>query len=85
QLSEYLAHLREHIDDYVACYRENYRQKKVLGLLDDSLPSDIDIEPRVEGLVVTGGYSQVAEEQAKALAERHGTRVQVMKNAINPF
>ena len=68
QLSGYLGHIRSHIRDYIDCYKENYRQKKQLGLLCDRLPDEINIgEEPVEGLVVVGGYSQLAKESLKSL------------------
>jgi len=86
QIREYVAHVRMHIDDYVACYRENYRQKKLMRLLGDNRPDEIEIAERVEGLVVTGGYSQQADRSAEIL-EGHGlgVRVQVTKNTISPY
>jgi len=82
QLSDYVAHVREHIRDYVDCYRENYRQKKLMKLFDETLPDEIEIEERVEGVVVTGGYSQLAEIAKKELEGQFNIRVQVMKNVI---
>ena len=82
QLSDYVTHVREHIRDYVDCYRENYRQKKLMGLFDETLPDEIEIEGRVEGVVVTGGYSQLAEKAKEELERQFDIRVQVMKNVI---
>ncbi len=82
QLSDYVAHVRRHIRDYVDCYQENYRQKKLIGLFCKTLPDEIEIEERVEGVVVTGGYSQLAEKAKKELERQFDIRVQVMKNVI---
>jgi len=82
QLSDYVAHVQEHIKDYVDCYRENYRQKKLMKLFDETLPGEVEIEERVEGVVVTGGYSQLAETAKEELESQFDIRVQVMKNLI---
>ena len=82
QLSDYVAHVREHIRDYVDCYRENYRQKKIMGLFDEEMPDEVEIEDRVEGVVVTGGYSLLAEKAKKELESQFDISVQVMKNVI---
>ncbi|MEE8362707.1 MAG: hypothetical protein V3S18_01410, partial [Dehalococcoidia bacterium] len=83
QLSAYVSHVREHIRDYVECYRENYRQKRLIGLLRGDLPDEIEVEERVEGLVVTGGYSQLAEAARCALQSEFDIRVQVMSNTLD--
>ncbi|MCD6568235.1 MAG: hypothetical protein J7K94_05840 [Dehalococcoidia bacterium] len=73
QLSGYVDHIRKYIKDYVACYKENYRQKKELGLFDSSLPDTIDIdveEETVEGMVVACGYSQLGKEAIKNLRQK---------------
>ena len=86
QLTDYMGHIRENMEDYVDCYRMNYRQKKSMGLLGAAFPDDVEVEERVEGLVVTGGYSLRSEEATKKLLCEHpGVRVQIMKNVINPI
>ena len=79
QVNQYVGHIREHIFDYAKCYEINYVQKKQLGLFDNShvpMPDSIEIdrEPAsVEGLVVAGGYSHLAnrniEELRRAIRE----------------
>jgi len=86
QLTDYMGHIRENMEDYVDCYRMNYRQKKSMGLLGAAFPDDVQVEERVEGLVVTGGYSLRSEEATEKLLREHpGVRVQIMKNVINPI
>lgn len=85
QLSNYVTHMRIHIRDYVRCYKENYRQKREMGLLGDELQNEIDIEERVEGLVVVAGYSQRAQKAIQSLLERWpDLKVKQMKNEIEP-
>ena len=86
QVSNYIKHIREHIDDYAFCYQKNYQQKKQLGLFDntdepmpDSILIDCD-ENSVEGVVVAGGYSQLANENIKQLysvIEKNGWNIKV--------
>jgi hypothetical protein len=73
QLSGYVDHIRKYIKDYVACYKENYRQKRELGLFDSSLPDTIDIdaeEETVEGMVVVCGYSQLGVQAIANLSQK---------------
>jgi hypothetical protein len=73
QLSGYVDHIRKYIKDYVACYKENYRQKKELGLFDSSLPDTIDIdaeEETLEGMVVVCGYSQLGAQAIANLRQK---------------
>jgi len=86
QVSNYVKHIREHINDYAYCYEKNYLQKKQLGLLDNTntpMPDSIliDREPNnVEGIVVAGGYSQLAEkniEQLRGAIQENGWDIRV--------
>ncbi len=73
QLNGYVNHIRKYIKAYVDCYKENYRQKKELGLFDPSLPNRIEIdkdERTVEGLIVVCGYSQLAEQALEHLHQK---------------
>jgi hypothetical protein len=70
QVSRYVRHIRENMDDYGDCYELNYRQKKGLGLFGEEMPDSIAInreKSSVKGLVVSCGYSQVADENIKSL------------------
>ena len=86
QVSNYVKHIREHIDDYAFCYQKNYQQKKQLGLFDNTeepMPNSIIIDcdaNSVEGVVVAGGYSQLAKENIKQLysaIEKNGWNIKV--------
>ena len=73
QLNGYVNHVRKYMKDYVTCYKENYRQKKELGLFDTRLPNELEIdegEKTVEGLVVVCGYSQLAEQSLGNLRQK---------------
>lgn len=96
QLNKYLRHIKtkEHMKDYVACYKENYRQKKELGLFnpyDHRLPNEIEIdtdERSVEGLIVAGGYSGLADKALRNLCQKirknqWDVKVQRMRNRID--
>jgi hypothetical protein len=86
QVNDYVQHIRKHIHDYVTCYQKNYEQKKQLGLFDnggnhmpDSIIIDCD-EDSVEGVVVAGGYSQLAEkniEQLYSAIQKNGWNIKV--------
>lgn len=95
QLSKYIKHIRikEHMEDYVACYKENYRQKKELGLFDPfdpSLPDGIEIDPdakTVKGLIIVGGYSGLAKQALETLCKtirekQWDVKVHLMQNKI---
>jgi CRISPR/Cas system-associated exonuclease Cas4 (RecB family) len=90
QLSGYVDHIKEYMQDYVTCYKENYRQKKELGLFDSSLPDEIEIdedEKTVAGLIVVGSYSQLAKQALGNLCQkikknRWDINVQQMRNEI---
>ncbi len=86
QVNDYVQHVREHINDYATCYQKNYEQKKQLGLFDntdDPMPNSILIardESSVEGIVVAGGYSQLAKkniEQLHSAIEKNGWNIKV--------
>jgi len=83
QVSDYVEHIRNHIGDYTICYQKNYEQKKQLGLFDESMPDTIIIDrdiDSVEGIVVAGGYSKLAEENSRQLQNairRNGWNIRV--------
>ncbi len=74
--------------DYVDCYKKNYQQKKQLGLFDTNLPSEIEIDENiVDGVIVVGGYSQLAEKALLSLClkireNRWNIKVQQIRNEI---
>jgi len=88
QLNGYVKHIKKHMKDYIACYKENYRQKKRLGLFGFSPPNDIEIdENTVEGLIVVGGYSGLAKKALTNLCHnikenRWDIKAQQMRNEI---
>lgn len=88
QLNKYIKHVRKYIKDYVDCYKENYRQKKELGLFGSDLPNDIEIDKNtVEGLIIAGGYSGLADKALPDLCQkirekRWDVKVQRMRNEI---
>jgi len=85
QLAGYVQHVKENIQDYVCNYEENYRQKKKLRLFGDDMPDEIHIDNKVEGMVVTGGYSHLAEESIKLLHQDYPhIKVQPMRRVIKP-
>lgn len=85
QLTDYLDHIREHFGDYIDCYKENYRQKKLMGLFEDDMPAEIEIESSVKGLVISGGYSRRAEAaKTKLVIDYPDIRVQIVRNVIDP-
>jgi hypothetical protein len=76
QLNDYIKHIGIYIKDYTKCYKENYRQKKELGLFnpfDRRLPKEIEIDEdkkTVEGLVFACGYSQLAKQALENLHQK---------------
>ena len=93
QLNWYVDHIREYMKDDVDCYKENYRQKKELGLFDPfdtCLPNEIAIDKdkkTVEGLIVVGGYSGLADKALRNLCQeirekRWDIKLQRMRNKI---
>jgi hypothetical protein len=70
QVNNYVRHIRENMDDYGDCYELNYRQKKGLGLFSEEMPDSIAINRQkssVKGLVVSCGYSRIANENIRSL------------------
>ena len=93
QLNAYIERIRKYMKAYVECYKENYQQKKELGLFDPfgpCLPNEVEIdedEKTVEGLIVVGGYSGLADKALRNLRQkirenRWAVKVQRMRNEI---
>ena len=78
QLEGYLTHIKENIADYQRCYEIQYSQKKLIGIFDTSQFEKIEIVNQVEGLVVVGGYSKLADQSIKEL-KQHSPNIQVQK------
>jgi CRISPR/Cas system-associated exonuclease Cas4 (RecB family) len=79
QLAHYIDHIKLHLDEYAACYEKNYEQKKELGLL--SIPfKSIKIDRNdVEGIVVVGGYSKIADKYIATLNSKHSLNIKQYK------
>jgi hypothetical protein len=71
QLERYVNHIDKHFVDYKTCYEENYRQKKLFGLIDYPKYENIIIAPGVEGMVLVSGYSGLARIQIERLRQEH--------------
>jgi hypothetical protein len=71
QLSLYVDHIKKFFPDYAECFEKNYEQKIELGLL--SFPNrTIKIDRNdVDGLVVVGGYSKIANKYISILKSAH--------------
>ncbi len=71
QLEGYVNHVKDHFDDYKECYEKHYRQKKELGLFKTPEYKEIEIVEPVEGMIVVGGYSKMAEKSKKILKTKY--------------
>lgn len=87
QLTNYVKHVTAHIDDYIDCYKQNYSQKRQLGLISfGDAPNSIEIERTVEGMVVVGGYSGIANEPIAELKRCHSDiKVKQIKATLFPI
>jgi hypothetical protein len=71
QIDKYIAHIEKYHADYGYCYEKQYQQKKKLGLIAIPKWESITIVPKVQGLIVVGGYSGLAKEQIRELKEQY--------------
>lgn len=71
QLSRYVQLIKSNINDWIHCYKEVYRQMRVLKLLDKLPWEGIEIGQEVKGLVVVGGYSGIAKESVCNLKKQY--------------
>lgn len=71
QLSRYIQHIKSNVNDWIYCYKEVYRQMRILKLLDDLPWERIEIGQEVKGLVVVGGYSGIAKESIRNLKKQY--------------
>lgn len=60
QLDKYVQHIESHFDAYKVCYEKQFQQKRELGLIETPSFSSIEIVRPVKGIVVVGGYSNLA-------------------------
>ncbi len=63
QLQVYVEHIQKHFKDYKACYETHFLQKRELGLIQTPNFKEIEIVEPVEGIILVGGYSGIAEKQ----------------------
>jgi hypothetical protein len=72
QIERYVSLAKTNIDSMKECYKKNYQQKRLLGVLgDESWPKTIEIGNEVESLIVVGHYSGIAENNIKNLLSNH--------------
>jgi len=86
QLNYCVAHINNYFKDYKRCYEEQYKQKKALGLIDIPAFPSIEIEGKVEGLIIVGGYSGIANEKIKLLKKKHkNLKIKQITYSIDKF
>ena len=86
QLKFYVAHINKNFKDYKKCYEEQYKQKKALGLIDIPAFPSIEIEKSIDGLIIVGGYSGIANEKIKSLKKKHkNLRIKQITYNIDKF
>lgn len=75
QLQGYLKTIRSNMDAFKECYEKNYKEKYFLGLFShepwDDMPEDITIDRQVDGKILVGFYSRMAQKQIKSLIEKN--------------
>jgi len=83
QLNGYIHHIESHIEEWACSYRETYRQMKLLKILEPQRWDEIEIDRKVEGLVVVSGYSGIARESIRQLQNSYPEiAVRFIKNRI---
>ena len=85
QLKGYIDHIskKQNFVDWKKCYEENYRQMKMAGLFTIPACKEIEIIKGVEGVVVVGAYSGIADEKIETLKKRHHQiKVKQCKNLL---
>jgi hypothetical protein len=70
QLKGYQTHIQKYVDDYIRCYQKQFEQKKSLGIIGDIPYDTIEIENEVQGWVVVGGYSKMADASISELEDK---------------
>lgn len=65
QIDFYVSHINKNISAYKNCYEKNYEQKVFLGLF--STPAKVNIINNVEGDIVVGWYTGLAEKYIREL------------------
>jgi len=67
QLCDYIERMERDLTNIARCYETSYSQMNALGLLEDGMPKAIEIAGPVEGMIVVGGYSGIANNAIKSL------------------
>lgn len=80
QTEFYINHIKDNFDDYKECYEKHYSQKNILGLIDGA--ENINIEKPVEGLILVGGYSNIAKKQVEGAERLEGELKKTMYSHI---
>ena len=75
QLTHYIDHIKLHLEEYADCYEKNYEQKKELGLLSIPFKSIKIDRSDVEGIVIVGGYSKIADKYIATLNAKHSLKI----------
>jgi len=70
QLNGYINHIEKYFNDYQNCYEKHFKQKRDIGLIKTPSCTSIEIEKPVEGIVVVGGYSQIAKNSIADLEKQ---------------
>jgi len=81
QLDGYINHIKTNFKDYKQCYEKNYLQKKGLALIETPNFSEIEIVDPVDGMIIIGGYSGIAESHVERLKST-GFKVKQFKYEI---
>ncbi|GAB6059051.1 hypothetical protein [Desulfonatronum parangueonense] len=72
QIESYISLAKNNIDSMKECYKKNYQQKRVLGVIgDETWPKAVEIGNEVEGVIVVGHYSGLAENNIQTLLSKH--------------
>jgi hypothetical protein len=71
QLASYVNHVNAHFIEYKECYEKQYAQKKELGLILIPSHKTIEIIEPVEGRIIVGGYSGMAQSRINTLKTSH--------------
>lgn len=83
QLQWYVNHVKAHFPEYKDCYEKQYTQKKELGLITTPTHKSIEIVEPVEGRIIVGGYSGMANSRIKSLKAAYpNLDIKHFKNAL---
>jgi hypothetical protein len=69
QLRPYIGMLTSDLANFAKCYENTYSQMRRMGLLCNKMPEEVKIVGPVEGIIVVGGYSGMAEIAIKKLRQ----------------